>query len=54
MLMSKPIGSAGLALIKKFEGCRLTAYCSKTKAESTAGGIVYDAALGVPNSDTAF
>lgn len=24
--MSKPIGSAGLALIKQFEGCRLTAY----------------------------
>ena len=24
--MSKPIGAAGLALIKKFEGCRLTAY----------------------------
>lgn len=24
--MSKPIGAAGLALIKRFEGCRLTAY----------------------------
>lgn len=24
--MSKPIGEAGLALIKRFEGCRLTAY----------------------------
>lgn len=24
--MSKPIGAAGLALIKQFEGCRLTAY----------------------------
>lgn len=24
--MSKPIGAAGLALIQKFEGCRLTAY----------------------------
>ena len=24
--MSKPIGTAGLALIKQFEGCRLTAY----------------------------
>ena len=24
--MSKPIGAAGLTLIKKFEGCRLTAY----------------------------
>ena len=24
--MGKPIGAAGLALIKKFEGCRLTAY----------------------------
>ena len=26
--MSKPIGTAGLALIKQFEGCRLTAYKS--------------------------
>ena len=26
--MSKPIGEAGLALIKRFEGCRLTAYKS--------------------------
>lgn len=26
MTMSKPIGAAGLALIKRFEGCRLTAY----------------------------
>ena len=24
--MSKPIGEAGLALIKNWEGCRLTAY----------------------------
>ena len=24
--MSKPVGEAGLALIKRFEGCRLTAY----------------------------
>lgn len=24
--MSRPVGSAGLALIKNFEGCRLTAY----------------------------
>ena len=24
--MSRPIGAAGLALIKRFEGCRLTAY----------------------------
>ena len=30
----------------------LTAYYGKSKAENTRGGIVYDAALGVPNSDT--
>ena len=30
----------------------LTAYYGKSKAENTKGGIVYDTALGVPNSDT--
>ena len=30
----------------------LTAYFGKSKAENTKGGIVYDTALGVPNSDT--
>ena len=30
----------------------LTAYYGKSKAENTKGGIVYDTALGVSNSDT--
>ena len=33
-------------------GVVLGAYFNKSKAENTKGGIVYDAALGVPNSDT--
>ena len=33
-------------------GVVLTAYFGKSKAENTRGGIVYDAALGVSNSDT--
>ena len=51
--MSRPIGAAGLALIKRFEGCRLTAYYHKAKAENCKGGITYDAALNhVSDSDT--
>lgn len=30
----------------------LAAYFGKSKAENTKGGIVYDTALGVPNSGT--
>ena len=33
-------------------GVVLTAYFHKAKAENTKGGITYDAALGVPNSET--
>ena len=33
-------------------GVVLTAYYHKAKAENTKGGITYDAALGVPNSET--
>ena len=33
-------------------GVVLTAYFHKAKAENTKGGITYDAALGVSNSDT--
>ena len=33
-------------------GVVLGAYFNKSKAENTKGGIVYDAALGVSNSDT--
>ena len=33
-------------------GIVLGAYFNKSKAENTKGGIVYDTALGVSNSDT--
>ena len=33
-------------------GVVLGAYFSKSKAENTKGGIVYDTALGLSNSDT--
>ena len=33
-------------------GVVLGAYFNKSKAENTKGGIVYDAALGVSDSDT--
>ena len=33
-------------------GVVLGAYFNKSKAENTKGGIVYDTALGVSNSDT--
>ena len=33
-------------------GVVLTAYFHKAKAENTKGGITYDAALGVSNSET--
>lgn len=32
----------------------LTAYFGKSKAENTKGGITYDAALGVSDSDTPY
>ena len=33
-------------------GVVLGAYFNKSKAENTKGGIVYDTAMGVPDSDT--
>ena len=39
-------------LIQAVTGVVLGAYFNKSKAENTKGGIVYDAAMGVPNSDT--
>ena len=41
-----------IGALQAVTGVVLTAYFGKSKAENTKGGIVYDAALGVPNSDT--
>ena len=41
-----------IGALQAVTGVVLTAYFGKSKAENTKGGIVYDAALGVSNSDT--
>ena len=41
-----------IGALQAVTGVVMGAYFSKSKAENTKGGIVYDAALGVPNSDT--
>ena len=41
-----------IGALQAVTGVVLGAYFSKSKAENTKGGIVYDAALGVPYSDT--
>ena len=41
-----------IGALQAVTGVVLTAYYRKAKAENTKGGIVYDTALGVPNSDT--
>lgn len=41
-----------IGALQAVTGVVLGAYFNKSKAENTKGGIVYDAALGVPNSDT--
>ena len=41
-----------IGALQAVTGVVLTAYYHKAKAENTKGGIVYDAALGVPNSET--
>ena len=41
-----------IGALQAVTGVVLTAYFGKSKAENTRGGIVYDAALGVPNSGT--
>ena len=41
-----------IGALQAVTGVVLTAYFGKSKAENTRGGIVYDAALGVSNSDT--
>ena len=41
-----------IGALQAVTGVVLTAYYHKAKAENTKGGIVYDTALGVPNSDT--
>ena len=41
-----------IGALQAVTGVVLWAYFSKSKAENTKGGIVYDAALGVSESDT--
>ena len=41
-----------IGALQAVTGVGLGAYFSKSKAENTKGGIVYDTALGVSNSDT--
>ena len=41
-----------IGALQAVTGVVLTAYFGKSKAENTKGGIVYDTALGVSNSDT--
>ena len=41
-----------IGALQAVTGVVLTAYYNKAKAENTKGGITYDAALGVPNSET--
>ena len=41
-----------IGALQAVTGVVLGAYFNKSKAENTKGGIVYDTALGVPESDT--
>lgn len=41
-----------IGALQAVTGVVLGAYFSKSKAENTKGGIVYDAALGAPDSGT--
>ena len=41
-----------IGALQAVTGVVLGAYFSKSKAENTKGGIVYDTALGLSNSDT--
>ena len=41
-----------IGALQAVTGVVLGAYFNKSKAENTKGGIVYDTALGVSNSDT--
>ena len=41
-----------IGALQAVTGIVLGAYFNKSKAENTKGGIVYDTALGVSNSDT--
>ena len=41
-----------IGALQAVTGVVLGAYFNKSKAENTKGGIVYDSALGVSNSDT--
>ena len=41
-----------IGALQAVTGVVLAAYFGKSKAENTKGGIIYDTALGVSNSDT--
>ena len=41
-----------IGALQAVTGVALGAYFNKSKAENTKGGIVYDTAMGVSNSDT--
>ncbi len=41
-----------IGALQAVTGVVLTAYFGKSKAENTKGGIVYDTAMGVSDSDT--
>lgn len=41
-----------IGALQAVTGVVLGAYFNKSKAENTKGGIVYDTAMGVPNSET--
>lgn len=47
-----PYLTALIGSLQVVTGVVLTAYFGKSKAENTKGGIVYDAAMGMSDSDT--
>ena len=49
---SLPYLTTLIGALQAVTGVVLGAYFNKSKAENTKGGIVYDTALGVSNSDT--
>ena len=49
---ARPYLTTLFGALQAVTGVVLGAYFNKSKAENTKGGIVYDAALGVPYSDT--
>ena len=47
-----PYPTTLIGALQAVTGVVLGAYFNKSKAENTKGGIIYDTALGVSNSDT--